>query len=50
MPAVVTINRPDVIALIEQAAELRCPPVSYDERITRFAERYGRQYGFAVAA
>jgi hypothetical protein len=60
MAQVVTINRPDVVALIEQAAEkLRsgnktaiefgCPLVTRDDRIRRFGERYGERYGFAVA-
>jgi len=32
--------------LIATAIELRCPLVTYDERITRFGERHGSQYGF----
>ena len=36
--------------LIATAIELGCPLVTYDERIRRFGERHGRQYGFAVAA
>ena len=35
--------------LIATAIELRCPLVTYDERITRFYERYGRRYEFAAA-
>jgi PIN domain nuclease of toxin-antitoxin system len=35
--------------LIATAAELRCPLVTYDSRITRFAARHGDRYGFAVA-
>ena len=34
--------------LIATAIELACPLVTYDERITRFGERHGRQYRFAV--
>jgi PIN domain nuclease of toxin-antitoxin system len=34
--------------LIATAIELTCPLVTYDERIVRFATRYGRQYGFTV--
>jgi PIN domain nuclease of toxin-antitoxin system len=34
--------------LIATAIELACPLVTYDERLTRFAERRGRQYRFAV--
>jgi PIN domain nuclease of toxin-antitoxin system len=36
--------------LIATAIGLRCPLVTYDSRIRRFGERYGEQYGFAVAA
>ena len=36
--------------LIATAIELGCPLVTYDERIARFAERYGSRYRFAVAA
>ena len=36
--------------LIATAIELGCPLVTYDDRIRRFGERHGRQYGFAVAA
>ncbi|HZT88429.1 MAG TPA: type II toxin-antitoxin system VapC family toxin [Stellaceae bacterium] len=36
--------------LIATAVELGCPLVTYDSRITRFAERYGSAYGFSVAA
>lgn len=35
--------------LISTAIELHCPFVTYDERILRFSERQGRQYGFLVA-
>jgi PIN domain nuclease of toxin-antitoxin system len=35
--------------LIATAIELACPLVTYDERIGRFAKRYGRRYGFGVA-
>ena len=35
--------------LIATAIERACPLVTYDERITRFADRHGRQYGFAVS-
>jgi PIN domain nuclease of toxin-antitoxin system len=35
--------------LIATAIELACPLVTYDQRIDRFARRYGREYGFAVA-
>lgn len=34
--------------LIATAIELTCPLVSYDERITRFSKRHGRQYRFTV--
>ena len=34
--------------LVATAIELSCALVTYDERIQRFAERRGRQYGFAV--
>lgn len=34
--------------LIATAIELRCPIVSYDEPIIRFAERYGDHYGFTA--
>lgn len=36
--------------LILTAVERACPLVTYDRRITRFAERHGREYGFSVAA
>jgi PIN domain nuclease of toxin-antitoxin system len=36
--------------LIATAIELACPMVTYDERILRFADRHGRQYGFAASA
>jgi PIN domain nuclease of toxin-antitoxin system len=36
--------------LIATAIELGCPPVTYDERIQRFAAEHGRQYGFAASA
>jgi PIN domain nuclease of toxin-antitoxin system len=32
--------------LIATAIEQACPLVTYDERIIRFAERHGSQYGF----
>ncbi|MBA3812297.1 MAG: type II toxin-antitoxin system VapC family toxin [Caulobacteraceae bacterium] len=35
--------------LIATAIELRCPLVTYDERIARFGRAHGRQFGFAVA-
>jgi PIN domain nuclease of toxin-antitoxin system len=35
--------------LVATAIELACPLVTYDQRIERFARRYGRQHGFAVA-
>jgi PIN domain nuclease of toxin-antitoxin system len=35
--------------LIATAIELACPFVTYDERITGFAKRHGRQYGFAIS-
>lgn len=35
--------------LIASAIDLDCPLVTYDERITRFAKRYGRQYRFTIA-
>jgi PIN domain nuclease of toxin-antitoxin system len=34
--------------LIATAIELACPFVTYDERITRFGTKHGRQYQFAV--
>ena len=34
--------------LIATAIERGSPLVTYDERIARFGERYGHQYGFAV--
>jgi PIN domain nuclease of toxin-antitoxin system len=36
--------------LIATAIELACPLVTYDERILRFAQEHGRQYGFASPA
>jgi PIN domain nuclease of toxin-antitoxin system len=36
--------------LIATAIELACPLVTYDERILRFADKHGRQYGFAASA
>jgi len=36
--------------LIATAIELGCPLVTYDERITRFGKKHGRQYRFAVGA
>lgn len=35
--------------LIATAIERACPLITYDERILRFGEKHGRQYGFAVA-
>ncbi len=35
--------------LIATAIELGCPLVTYDERMARFAAKYGRRAGFAVA-
>ncbi|MGA3400776.1 MAG: type II toxin-antitoxin system VapC family toxin [Acetobacteraceae bacterium] len=35
--------------LIATAIELGCPLVTYDERITRFGERHGSQYGFTAS-
>lgn len=34
--------------LIATAIELRCPLVTYDERITQFGKKRGRQQGFSV--
>lgn len=34
--------------LIASAIELGCPLVSYDDRIIRFADKYGGQYGLAA--
>jgi PIN domain nuclease of toxin-antitoxin system len=36
--------------LIATAVDLGCPLVTYDERIIRFAGRYGRRNRFAVAS
>jgi PIN domain nuclease of toxin-antitoxin system len=36
--------------LIATAIELGCPLVTYDERILRFGDRHGRQYGFTASA
>lgn len=36
--------------LVATAVDLGCPLVTYDERITRFCKRHGRQYRFATAA
>lgn len=36
--------------LIATAIELCCPLVTYDERIARFGDRHGRQYGLIVLA
>lgn len=36
--------------LIATAIDLACPFVIYDERILRFADKHGRQYGFAARA
>ena len=35
--------------LIATAIELRCPLVTYDERITQFGKKRGRQQGFSIA-
>ena len=35
--------------LIATAIDLGCPLVTYDRRITRFGDRYGRRYRFAMA-
>ena len=34
--------------LIATAIEIGCPLVTYNERIARFGERHGGQYGFAI--
>lgn len=34
--------------LIATAIELRCPLVTYDERITQFGKKRGRQQGFSI--
>ena len=36
--------------LIATAIELACPLITYDERISRFGRKHGRQYRFAVGA
>jgi PIN domain nuclease of toxin-antitoxin system len=36
--------------LIATAIDLGCPLVTYDERILRFGNRHGRQYGFTASA
>ena len=36
--------------LIATAIDLRCPLVTYDERITEFGKKRGRQQGFSVEA
>ncbi len=36
--------------LIAQAIEHNCPLVTYDEKITRFAQAHGARYRFSVAA
>lgn len=36
--------------LIATAIHLDCPLVTYDDRITRFAKKYGKQYRFATVA
>lgn len=36
--------------LIATAIDLGCPLVTYDERIVRFGEAHGRQFGFATEA
>ena len=33
---------------LASAIDLACPLVTYDERILRFDERHGRQYGFTA--
>jgi PIN domain nuclease of toxin-antitoxin system len=35
--------------LIATAIELACPLATYDQRITHFARKHGRQYRFAIA-
>jgi PIN domain nuclease of toxin-antitoxin system len=35
--------------LVATAIEIACPLVTYNERIERFARKYGRNCGFAVA-
>jgi hypothetical protein len=40
-----TRNRLDASAI-----ELDCPLITYDDRITRFGERHGSQYGFMAQA
>ena len=35
--------------LMSTAIELKCPLVTYDTRIVRFAETFGRAYGLEVA-
>jgi PIN domain nuclease of toxin-antitoxin system len=35
--------------LIASAIELACPLVTHDERIVRFGEDHGSQYGFTIA-
>ena len=34
--------------LIATAFELACPLVSYEERVARFAKKYGRRHRFTV--
>ncbi len=34
--------------LIATAIELACPLITYDDRILRFGDRHGRQYGFTA--
>jgi PIN domain nuclease of toxin-antitoxin system len=36
--------------IIATAIEHACPLITYDERIMRFAERHGSQYGFTAIA
>ncbi len=36
--------------LIATAIELGCPLITYDERIVRFGEAHGRQFGFTTDA
>jgi PIN domain nuclease of toxin-antitoxin system len=36
--------------LIATAIELACPLVTYDEHITQFGKKRGRQYGFSIEA
>lgn len=36
--------------LISTAIELSCPLVTYDDRIVRFGNNHGRQYGFSICS